>query len=153
MFSFHSEADLLMGLLLLLVLAGLTGYYANNKGKNGIFWFFMTLLIGIIAPVILYFLPVVKSAGKKPVEPPPQPSFQPESTASVPSQIEISDSWYYLNTEHQQSGPVPLFELLKLKDQGVIQADTYVWREGMAAWEKIETCQGIKERTSPVKMP
>ena len=42
--------------------------------------------------------------------------------------------WFY-SESGQQRGPVSAEELAGLVSQGVIRADTLVWREGMASWQ------------------
>jgi hypothetical protein len=43
-------------------------------------------------------------------------------------------TWYYA-LNNQQNGPIEQVELERLLQQGVINAETLVWREGMANWQ------------------
>ncbi|WP_309385121.1 DUF975 family protein [Cerasicoccus frondis] len=49
--------------------------------------------------------------------------------------------WYYSNN-NQQLGPVEETELQELAGRGVIQAQTLVWREGMAEWQAYQSVFG-----------
>ncbi len=51
-------------------------------------------------------------------------------------------SWFYA-AQGQQQGPVFESELRDLIARGVITADTLVWTEGMAAWEKADAIPGL----------
>lgn len=43
--------------------------------------------------------------------------------------------WYYANN-HQRQGPVSESEFNRLAAEGIIHADTLVWRQGMANWQR-----------------
>ena len=53
----HSDPNILLSFILLLVIASFTAYYANRKRRNPLIWFILSLLLGFIAPIILLFLP------------------------------------------------------------------------------------------------
>ena len=46
-----------------------------------------------------------------------------------------SRSWFYAS-EGQQQGPYPEIQLRDLIARGTVTADTLVWTEGMAGWQK-----------------
>ncbi|WP_309398397.1 DUF975 family protein [Cerasicoccus maritimus] len=54
--------------------------------------------------------------------------------------------WYYSNN-NQQLGPVEDAELQALVSQGVIHAQTLIWREGMAEWQSYQSVFG--QATAP----
>src|SRR5579885_1550946 len=43
--------------------------------------------------------------------------------------------WYYANNQQRQ-GPVSESEFNRLAAEGIIHADTLVWRQGMANWQR-----------------
>ena len=47
-------------------------------------------------------------------------------------------SWFYASNGQQQ-GPYPEAQLRDLIARGTVRADTLVWSEGMAGWEKAGT--------------
>src|SRR6516165_8854482 len=51
-------------------------------------------------------------------------------------------SWYYA-AEGKQQGPYPEAQFRDLIAQGVVRADTLVWTEGMAAWQKAAEIPGL----------
>jgi hypothetical protein len=51
-------------------------------------------------------------------------------------------SWYYA-AQGQQQGPVSESELRDLIARGVVRAETLVWSEGMAGWEKAGRIPGL----------
>jgi hypothetical protein len=51
-------------------------------------------------------------------------------------------SWFYAS-EGKQQGPYPEAQFRDLIAQGVVRADTLVWTEGMAAWQKAAEIPGL----------
>jgi hypothetical protein len=51
-------------------------------------------------------------------------------------------SWYYVNGS-DRLGPVDDVEFQRLSEQGVIRAETLVWRDGMADWKPRRDIAGI----------
>ena len=51
-------------------------------------------------------------------------------------------SWFYAS-EGQQKGPFPEAQLLDLIARGAVRADTLVWTEGMAGWQKASEIPGL----------
>ena len=52
----ESSSTLFLSIIVLLVIAFFTSYYAIQKGRNPYVWFVIALLIGVFAPLILFFL-------------------------------------------------------------------------------------------------
>jgi hypothetical protein len=53
-----------------------------------------------------------------------------------------SRSWFYAS-EGQQKGPFPEAQLQDLIARGVVRADTLIWTEGMAGWQKAAEIPGL----------
>jgi len=51
-------------------------------------------------------------------------------------------SWFYAS-EGKQQGPYPEGQFRDLIAQGVVRADTLVWSEGMAGWQKAAEIPGL----------
>jgi hypothetical protein len=65
----------------------------------------------------------------------PAPSVAPGASAAVgPEQ----DTWYYLDANGQQAGPVSGWKLLELYQSGAIRRDTFVWKPGLDQWKPLE---------------
>jgi len=56
-------------------------------------------------------------------------------------------SWFFAS-QGQQQGPCPEAQLLTFIASGRIDADTLVWTEGMAAWQKAEEIPGLMSAAS-----
>ena len=62
-------------------------------------------------------------------------------------------SWFYAS-EGQQQGPYPEIQLRELIARGTISADTLVWTEGMANWQRAGDIPGLVSGASgPPVMP
>lgn len=140
-----------------IALAGLTAYYAKFKGRNAVAWFLITLLLSVIAPIILMFLPRLGPDGRRideegeviiPVTPPAPAVNEPEENTSdtlINNRIEGEDKlWYYLDHAHQQMGPVSVIALRELWHTGRLDLGTYVWCEGMVDWKKVDELPDLK---------
>src|SRR3979409_1494587 len=51
-------------------------------------------------------------------------------------------SWFYAS-DGQQQGPYPEAQLRDLITRGTVRADTLVWTEGMAGWQKAGDIPGM----------
>src|SRR4051812_44346187 len=62
-------------------------------------------------------------------------------------------SWFYASNGQQQ-GPYPEVQLRDLIARGTVRADTLVWSEGMAGWQKAGEIPGLMSgATRPPAMP
>ena len=62
-------------------------------------------------------------------------------------------SWFYAS-DGQQQGPYPEAQLRDLIARGTVRADTLVWTEGMAGWQKAGEIPGLMSGGSrPPAMP
>jgi len=61
-------------------------------------------------------------------------------------------SWFYAS-EGKQQGPYPEGQFRDLIAQGVVRADTLVWSEGMAGWQKAAEIPGLIGGGAPPMMP
>jgi uncharacterized RDD family membrane protein YckC len=52
--------------------------------------------------------------------------------------MENVNVWFFIK-DHQQQGPVCLFELQKLIEQHILTGDTYVWNKNMKCWQMAKT--------------
>lgn len=150
----HSHPNIILSFILLLIIASLTSYYANNKGRNPFNWFVIGVLLGIFAPIILLFLPALKKEQKGNGYPtmsvsPPDPSLAhlPDSALS-PEQLKVREEenklWFYLDQRHEQVGPVSVVALRELWNRGKLELNQYVWSEGMEQWQKVEDLPELK---------
>jgi hypothetical protein len=150
----HTDPSLVLSFILLLLIASLTAYYANRKGRNPLLWFIIGILFGIFAPLILYFFPPVNQRSNNGLPTmtvsPPDPSLQhlpeaPPTEAELRDREEDNRLWYYLDENHEQIGPVSMIALRELWNRGQLELNSYVWSLGMDKWEKVDRLSELKE--------
>lgn len=150
----HSDPDVLLSFILLLIIASATAYYASKKGRNPLLWFIIGVLLGVFAPLILLFLSWMQSDQKNGESPGmtvsnPDPSLQnlPQIPLEVdPAANEIENKlWYYLDQHHEQMGPVSVIALRDLWNHGQLELNSYVWSDGMDQWQKVDNLPQMKE--------
>lgn len=149
----HTTPNMILSFILLLIIASLTAYYANRKGRNPLLWFIIGVLLGIFAPLILLFFSAVKSEPADVARglkiSPPDSSRQQLSDSQLKSddlklQEEENKLWYYLDQNHQQIGPVSVIALRELWNRGLLELNNYVWSDGMEQWEKVDNLPELK---------
>lgn len=57
--------------------------------------------------------------------------------------------WYFADDARQQHGPVSHAELLSRLQQGLLHADSLVWKPGMAAWQPAQQALGLPGHNAP----
>lgn len=131
-----NEKDL-VNLLVAILIASITAYIAKRRGRSPMLWFFLGAFFGLLGMLALFLFPVVKDPAteeKGQIEViPKQETVSPES----PEDQVLADGWFYLDSEHQQYGPVTLSELKLLFEEKKIDSSSFVWREGMQEWKKV----------------
>lgn len=147
----HTDPNMLLSFILLLLIASFTAYYANRKGRNPILWFIIGVLLGIFAPLILLFFPTIKSESNNGLPTMtvsnPDPSLQhlpPSPQLEIKRTEEEDKLWYYLDQNHQQMGPVSVIALRELWNRGQLELNSYVWTDGMEQWQKVENLSELK---------
>lgn len=151
----HTDPNMLLSFILLLIIASFTAYYASRKGRNPFLWFIIGILLGIFAPLILMFFPAVKTdqtsngmptmTVSSPDSTHQQPPQAPPSPAELKRREEEDKLWYYLDHNHQQMGPVSIVALRELWNRGQLELNSYVWADGMEKWEKVDNLPELKD--------
>lgn len=57
------------------------------------------------------------------------------------------NAWFYIRDHHQQ-GPVGLFELEKMIEQGVLSGETFIWTNEMKCWQMAKSLPYFHAATS-----
>lgn len=148
----HTDHDVLLSFILLLIIASFTAYYANRKGRNPLLWFIIGVLLGIFAPLILLFLSSVKPVDSDiPTMSVSNPDPSLDQLDQAPPQVNLQSSeeenklWYYLDQNHQQIGPVSIIALRELWNRGQLEITSYVWSDGMEQWQKVDSLPELKK--------
>lgn len=118
-------------ILVSLVIAFGCGHYAKQRGRDPKIWLVAGFFFGILALIVLFFLPPKKVIPKpqQPVQPPAPPLtiLHPDHTGKL---------WYFLDTEQKQYGPMSFDALNRAWNEGKVQEKTYVWNEAMENWQQ-----------------
>lgn len=111
-----------------LLMGGITSYLAYRRGKQPIIWFFIGALLGVLGLLLLFFFPNPQSDRKK----------MPITIAIEKDPPFVLQSWYYLDKDHKQYGPVSFSYLKGLWSQEKLQSGSLVWQEEMTHWKKLD---------------
>lgn len=57
-----------------------------------------------------------------------------EETSTKTETTSEDASWFYVNSSNQQMGPYTEEEMVQFIKEGIITANTYVWKSGMMDW-------------------
>lgn len=146
--------QMIMSFIILVIVASLTAYYAERKGRSFAIWFLLGALLGIFAPLILFFLPSLQETEESGGQPTmavsqPDPSLQHLPSSAPQRDWQLEDKlWYYLDHQHQQMGPVSVIALRDLWNRGLLELNSYVWTEGMSQWRKVDELPELKATLS-----
>ncbi len=113
------------------IIGSISAYLAHKRGRNPYLWFILGFLFGIFGIFAIFFT----SPKKK--EPLPQKKVPVYSIHGPKDKF-----WYYLDSSHQQQGPMSHDALTIAWKNGKIDPSTYVWHEEMTDWKPLkETIQ------------
>lgn len=115
--------------ILLILATGASGaYMAKKRGLNPFFWFGVCCMFGWIALLGFIFLPYLyKELTKK----------TPQVGKSSPPPFFPAESiWYYLDEKETQNGPMSFLKLQEIKQQGIVQGNSYIWNETFNNWKQ-----------------
>lgn len=150
--------NLFVTFIVFFIIGSISAYYASRQGRNPFLWFALGVLLGIFAPLILFFLSILDSRQAKSVVPPPSEHLKEPLAGLNPILSEIkqqeaerlnpdSDAnklWYYLDQDHVQQGPVSLLALKELWDSGRLYPTAYVWSKGMQQWKRVQELSNLR---------
>lgn len=147
--------QILLSLLLSLLFGGMSAYLASYKGRRPHIWFITGFLLGIIGFIVLLFLPSVKNPASEPPPsaadfyetiPPALNQDEEEITRVLtPEETFQTSSWYYLDTTHQQIGPIDFEMLAQLWEEQKITDATYLWTEDMTGWQHVSELPALQQ--------
>ena len=122
------------------VFGTLSCYFAHKREKNPYLWFFLGFIFGIFGIMAIFFAPM---SSKK--------EALPEGT--IPQTVVLTISgpkdkfWYYLDSAHQQQGPMS-YEALTLRwRETKISPSTFVWNEELPDWKPLQ--EFLKDSATP----
>ena len=109
----------------------LTAYFAKNRGKSPLLWFFIGMFFGLLGFIALFFFPLEKKAITE-TEKALEPTVTPQT-----ENVYKDTAWFYANKDLAQQGPIQFNELQRLWNLQEIHQDTLIWKQGMREWKKI----------------
>jgi hypothetical protein len=137
---------IIISLILILLFAFLSAYYAKQRGRDPLAWFTIGILLGIFAPLLLFLLKPLKIQDQKEKKPEIENEVKEVSQVQEFSPNPYGDKvWYYLDDNNQQKGPLYFSTLKSLFINEKIKSTTYVWSEGMSNWKRISELPGFIE--------
>ena len=149
----YTTQEIVLSALFVLLIAGITAYYARTKGRNPVLWFFITIFLGILAPILIFFLSLVNNDKKEDyptmTRSNPDPALEHLAIPPMPAleaKVEEDENklWYYLDENHEQIGPVSVIALKELWNRGQLELRSYVWTTGMPKWERVDDMPDLK---------
>ncbi len=107
-------------------------YCAKKKGHNATLWFMAGALFGMLALLVILFLPARKEHKVLQAKAAPEPLFEALSS------VQTEKFWYFLDEQKTQYGPMSFFALKAAWNKGTIQEKTFVWNEEMENWKQLK---------------
>lgn len=144
--SFSAES--VQGVLVQIVFGCITAYLAKERGRSPPIWFLVGFFAGIIGLVVLLLFPSMLVSGKKIAEPMPGPIAAPPPLAEP----EMT-GWFYLDEQYQPSGPHPFSLIIARWQLHELDRSSYLWREGMPDWQKVEELPEVIAKLEPETPP
>ena len=137
------KIETLVGFVIILLMGTLTAYIAWKRGRNPTFWFIVGICFGWLGFVVVYFLPkqeeVLKQREEELSKDQKKEALRMEKIEPVKEESHSQEpSWFYLDKEHKQHGPVLAAIIENLWKKQEIVPTTFVWKEGMQDWKRVE---------------
>lgn len=140
MSSHISGPELLISFIILLIISSFTALYAEKRGRSPVGWFILTLLFSLLATIALFLLPPLKKSDivSPPSAPPLKPTPEGQNYQAENERLKADRLWFYLDSSHNQFGPISIIGLRELWNRGQLSLKSYVWSEGMEKWQLVE---------------
>lgn len=125
--------NVLLTLFLLLTVGYITSHFAAERGRDRAIWFVLGIAFGLFALLALFLLPSLK-----------EKEIAVENSSPQPEVIAPAE-WHYIDVNGRQAGPVTFEELAFVRQDGLINSESYVWRHGMIDWERVKNVEQLKQ--------
>lgn len=141
--------NILIPILSNLLFGFLTSHLAQKRGRDGMTWFVIGILLGIFGLALLFLLP--PASKQEPVGPTGSEErhrWEKEPSSAIDSsfiheEIEEEIEWYYVNKKQEQRGPYSPREFLQLCREGELQENSFIWSEEMKGWKRAKEVPSI----------
>lgn len=131
--------------LLQIVMVNAAFQLALKRGYDPHFWAIITILLGIIVPLVLYFLPPKKRYATQPMTK-PKPKMTAPSGLDISSQPKDYRLWYYLDENKQAIGPMTGQRLKGILKENTITPTSYVWSDHMENWKRLSEIRELQTK-------
>ena len=133
--------DFMFNLLLFVssIVTGMTcAWLAKKRGYDPSPWFLVGAFLGVIGVCLVFLAPIKKKKRQRNARTTRRAPVQRTAVKElrVPSSM-AEKFWYYLDTEHQQNGPVSFDALKRNWKEGKITFKTLVWNEEIDNWKPL----------------
>lgn len=152
---YHTKQDekmmLAVSIIVSLLIGALTAYFAVQRGRDMGIWFFLGIIFGVFGLLALFLLPDL--SGKKEEE--QQKEAAPADVVVIPAVPTIQEvwqnsQWFYIGKERVQQGPVAFSRLKELWKDGAIDAEAFVWYDGLGLWKRIREVVDLEEELKKI---
>jgi hypothetical protein len=147
--------EIFLAFVLSLLFAWLTSHFAKKQGRDPIIWFLIGLVLGVFGLFILFLLPnkneekEIEEAVPVDIDPNAVNStlIDAEQPMTIKPEIDelLDKQWYYLDSAHQQQGPIGIKLLKHFFLEEKINKSTHVWSEEMPEWKTIEEMVALND--------
>lgn len=151
-----------MIILIGLLFAGLTAYFAKLRGRNPMAWFFIGIMLGVLGLLLVLILPARQPSlegGQRKVAPVNLSEVHSEAATPIDNtrnlppikRIPTSSSiqWYYVDDNQKIIGPIKLAALRKEVALKKVDTSTYIWCEEFDDWMQLLEFQNASVVTDP----
>jgi hypothetical protein len=134
---------MLISFVFLLSLAGLTGFLAKRRGRDPVGWFLISLIVGAFGLLALFIMSDKSKEQTTDLEEDEDKLLT--GNDSFTETTVYAKKWFYLDEDHQQSGPHSFEIIQELWDSSTLHVETYVWSEGMLGWSRVREVSSLQE--------
>lgn len=127
-------------ILFWLAMGAATAYFANQRGRDPLAWFMLGMLLGFFGLLLLFVLPPL--AQEEELQEAEYGMLTPESASQENHDYMLKD-WFYFDEERKQHGPIRFEEMKRLREEGKVNEETFVWAEGLDDWKQVQDLKGL----------
>ena len=127
-----------MSLLLFICFVAVVGVIASRmaklKGRDPVMWFWLGVLFGLIALIVLYFLKDLKSSKES-----------PEVHVVEEKKLDSAGVWYFLDQKQSPAGPFSFDDIRAMFKEGSLSTSSYLWYEEWTDWKLASDVPGLEK--------
>lgn len=140
----------IISFVIFLVFGAICSYFAKQKGRDPVAWYVLGMLFCLLALIVLFLLPPLKTSSQNDIEVDEDQKLsgeKPDDQITHPSYL-ISE-WFYIGIQKRTEGPVAFDFLKKMWAEERISENSFVWTEGMKQWKRVKELKGMEDALAP----